>query len=77
MTLFQSRSLPGGKGGGCNVHRPHSGVDNDDAAHSAKRRTGDSPGPRKETNEGQTVTQEGGVPHSPPPRPLCRPDAEH
>ena len=42
-----------------NVHRPHSRADNDDPTHSAKGRTGDSPRPHKETNEGRNVTQRG------------------
>ena len=42
------------------THRPRGRPANDDPTHSAKGRTGDCPGPRRETNEGRNVTQGGG-----------------
>ena len=37
--------------------RPRGRADNDDLTHVTKGRTGDCPGPRKETTEGRNVTQ--------------------
>ena len=39
-----------------NTHQPQGRENNSDPTHCAKRRTGDCPGPRKETGDGRTAT---------------------
>ena len=56
-------------------HRPQRPTERSDPTQHAKGRTGDRPGPRKETTTRRTVTQGGrpathpGAPRSPPPHP--------
>ena len=56
-------------GSGCSAHRPRGRADNHDPTHSAEGRTGDCPGPRNETNEGEGAMSRRGTGSPPPTHP--------